>query len=172
MDFSSVIVCQHWQARHHGYHPKRGSGANLPRGFRRSRACALVRQVPSFHDAEILSLELRRKGPSVLRLHGWINTGAVGGDGYYMLDRHAIVRFVFDGIMDLQLEGFSRQNVIGGLILRRALDRPERRHHLALDPTPQDIEIELEPCYGLDGLIRARAVTITFEPGKPDAQDA
>ena len=128
-------------------------------------------QVPSFHDAEILSLHLRRKAQSVLRLHGWTNTGEVGRDGYFILDRHAIVTFTLSGVMDLQLDGFSIQNVIGGLVLRRAPDRPERRGHLALDPLPQDIEIELEPCYGLSGLIRARAVTITFEPGKPNPQD-
>ena len=115
-------------------------------------------QVPSFHDAEVLSLHLLRSGQSVLRLHGWINTGEVGHDGHFVLDRHAIVTF-------------SIQNVIGGLILRRAPDRPERRGHLALGPLPQDIEIELEPCYGLSGLIRSRAVSITFEPGKPNAQD-
>jgi len=40
-----------------------------------------------------------------------------------------------------------------------------------LDPLPQDIEIELEPCYGLSGLIRSRAVSIAFEPGKPNSQD-
>jgi hypothetical protein len=64
-------------------------------------------QVPSFHDAEILGLDLRRDGPSVLRLHGWINTGEVGKDGYFVLDRHAIVTFTMSGIMDLQLDGFS-----------------------------------------------------------------
>jgi hypothetical protein len=128
--------------------------------------------VPNFHDAEILSLHLRRKGQSVLRLHGWTNTGTVGQDGYYVLDRHAIVTFTLDEVMDLQLDGFSIQNVIGGLVLRRAPDRPERRGCLALDPLPHDIEIELEPCYGLDGLIRARSVSITFAPGKPDAQDS
>lgn len=129
-------------------------------------------QVSSFHDAEVLSLHLRRKGPSVLRLHGWINTGAVGTDGYYVLDRHAIVTFTLTDVMDLQLDGFSTQNVIFGLALRRAPDRPERRGCLALDPLPHDIEIELEPCYGLSGLIRARTVSITFEPGEPNAQDA
>jgi hypothetical protein len=124
-------------------------------------------QAPSFHDAEILSLDLRRKGQSVLRLHGWINTGQVGQGGYFVLDRNAIVTFTLSEVMDLQLDGFSVQNVIGGLILRRAPHRPERRGYLALDPLPQDIELELEPCYGLSGLIRARSVSITFEPGKP-----
>jgi hypothetical protein len=137
-------------------------GAELVRWFGRA---------PSFHDAEILSLDLRRKGRSTLRLHGWITTGAVGPDGHYVLDRHAIVTFSLDGIMDLQLEGFSGQNVIAGLLLRRAPDRPERRNYLSLRPLPEDIEIDLEPCYGIDGLIRARTVSIAFEPGKPSAED-
>jgi hypothetical protein len=126
-------------------------------------------QVPTFHDAEILSLHLRRKGQSVLRLHGWVGTGAVGQDGYLVLDRHAIVTFALTDVMDLQLDSFSIQNVISGLILRRAPDRAERRGYLAHAPLSEDIEIELEPCYGLNGLIRARTVAITFEPGAPGA---
>ncbi len=129
-------------------------------------------RVPSFGDGEILSLCLDRNGPSALRLHGWIITDRVGPDGTLVLERHAVVTFTLHGIMDLCLEGFSRQNVIGGLILRRAPDRPERRGHLAFHPTPDDIEIELEPCYGLVGLIRARSVVITFEPGEPGRHDA
>ena len=146
------------------YHEVPG-GVDLLRWFGR---------VPSFHDAEILDLNLRRRGKSTLRLHGWIMTDKIGEDGFIVLDRHAIVTFALDGVMDLRVEGFSAQNVIGGLILRRAPDRPERRNYLTLDPSPQDIEIELElePCYGLDGLIRARSVAIMFQPGKPDAQDA
>ncbi|CAA2138478.1 hypothetical protein [Methylobacterium bullatum] len=129
-------------------------------------------QVPSFHDAETLSLHLNREGPSSLRLHGWVNTGRVEVGSEFVLDRHAIVTFTLEGLMDLQLDGFSIQNVIGGLVLRRAPDRPERRNYLAVDPLPQDIEIELEHCYGLDGIIRARSVAITFEPGLPDGHDA
>lgn len=128
-------------------------------------------QVPSFHDAEILGLDLRRKGQSTLRLHGWVATDKVSKDGFIVLDRHAIVTFTLDGIMDLQLDGFSIQNVVYGLILRRAPARPERRGCLALDPRPQDIEIELEPCYGLNGLIRARSVGITYRPGEPNDRD-
>jgi len=127
-------------------------------------------QVPTFHDAEILSLHLHRRGQSALRLHGWIGTGAVGQDGYAVLDRHAIVTFTLTEIMDLQLDGFSIQNVISELILRHAPDRPERRGYRA-HSLPEDVEMELKPCYGLSGLIRARAVSITFEPGKPDTQN-
>jgi hypothetical protein len=52
-------------------------GADLVRWFA---------QVPNFHDAEILVLDLRREGQSFLRLHGWINTGKTGQAGYFVLD--------------------------------------------------------------------------------------
>jgi hypothetical protein len=126
--------------------------------------------VPSFHDAEILDLHLRRHGQSILRLHGWIMTNRVDDNGYIVLEKHAVVAFALDGVMDLQLEGFSRQNVIDGLTLRRAPERPERRNYLTLMPSPDDIEIELGHCSGLSGLVRARSVAITFTPGGPDAQ--
>jgi len=126
-------------------------------------------QVPNFHDAEILSLYLCRRGQSVLRLHGWI-MGEVGHDGYFVLDKHSVATIMLEGVMDLQLDGFSSQNVIGGLTLRRAPDRVDRRPYLTLTlaPLPDDIEIQMEPCFGMDGRIRARSVAITFEPSKPN----
>lgn len=84
-----------------------------------------------------------------------------------MLEKHAVVTFSLDGIMDLQLDGFSSQNVIGGLQLQRATERG-RANHYSHPQSPEDIEIELEPCYGLDGVIRAKRVSISFRPGLPD----
>ena len=122
---------------------------------------------PTFHDAEILRLALNRNGISELEIHGWIGTGAVDQDGYLVLEKHAVVTFALEDIMDLQLDGFSRQNVINGLILRHATDRG-RAGYYALPEGPEDIEIELRPCYGLDGFIRAKKVTVSFRPGRPD----
>jgi hypothetical protein len=124
-------------------------------------------EVPSFHDAEITGLDLRRWGQSTLRVHGFVATYKADSGGSLVFDRHAIVTFSLEDIMDLQLDGFSHQNVIGGLTLQRATDRG-RANYYSLPQSPEDIEIELEPCYGLDGLIRAKRVTISFEPGFPD----
>ena len=124
-------------------------------------------QIPNFHDAEILGLNLRRSGQSTLILHGWVMTNEVGRDGFIVLDKHAVVTFTMEDIMDLQLDGFSHQNVIGGLKLQRATDRG-RGNYYPLPESPEDIEIELEPCFGLDGVIRAKRVSISFEPGCPD----
>jgi hypothetical protein len=124
--------------------------------------------VPSFHDAEIVSLNLNRRAPSTLSLHAWNTTREVDDRGYLILDRHAVVTFTLEDMLDLQLDGFSPQNVIGGLRLRRAPERPDRRRFYWHDPSPNDYEIELEPCFGLDGLIRCRKVSVAFVPGKPD----
>ncbi|WP_222351959.1 hypothetical protein [Rhizobium leguminosarum] len=113
------------------------------------------------------ALSLNRTGISELKIHGWIGTDAVDQDGYRVLDKHAVVTFSFEDILDLRLDGFSHQNVINGLVLRSATDRG-RVGYYALPKGPEDIEIELRPCYGLDGFIRAKKVTVTFRPGRPD----
>jgi hypothetical protein len=137
--------------------------ADMPGG---KNLLAWFGQEPTFHDAEIISLSLNRTGESELKIHGWIATGDVGSDGYSVLDKHAIVTFSLEGIMDLQLDGFSRQNVIGALALRYATDRG-RSNYYAMPEDPSDIEIELTPCYGLDGYIRAKKVSLSFIPGRP-----
>ena len=126
-------------------------------------------RVPSFHDAEVIDLHLRREGSSTLRVHGFVMTSSVDERGYFVLDRHAVVTFSIEDIMDLQLDGFSHQNVIGGLRLQRATDRG-RAGYYALPEASEDIEIELEPSFGLDGLIRAKRVSVSFEPGLPEGR--
>ena len=124
--------------------------------------------IPDFHDAEIVSFGLRRRAPSMLVIHAWNRTNEADARGHRILDRHAIVTFALEDIVDLQLNGFSHQNVISGLHLRRAPARPDRRPFYGLDPSPSDYEIELEPCFGLDGMIRCRRILVDLIPGKPD----
>jgi hypothetical protein len=122
---------------------------------------------PSFHDAEIVSLSLHRRAPSMLSIHAWNMTKEVDDRGYFVLDKHAVVTFTLEDILDLQLDGFSHQNVVFGLRLRHAPDRPDRRPFYWFEPSPSDYEIELEPCFGLEGRIRCRRVSVAFVPGKP-----
>lgn len=123
---------------------------------------------PSFHDAEILCVVLNRSGTSMLQVHGWRMTSEITPDGYFVLDRHAVVTFHLTGITDLVLDGFSAQNVVSGVVLRRAAERG-RSAYLPASASSDDFEIELMPCYGLDGFIRAREVSISFTPGRPEA---
>lgn len=121
---------------------------------------------PSFHDAEVIGLTLDRAGESILQVHGWTVSGRRNPDGSSMLDKQAVVNFIFAGITDLSLEGFSQQNVIAGLLLQKARDRG-RSDFLRHSDSPEDIEVELLPCYGLEGFIRAREVKVSFRPGPP-----
>lgn len=123
--------------------------------------------MPTFHDAEVIGLDLRRRAPSRLSVHCWRMSSETDERGYFFLDKHAVVTFVMLDIVDVQLEGFSPQNVLWGLVVRRGSDRPEREAFHATDPSSEDYELELEPCYGLSGRIRCRALSIELLPGKP-----
>ncbi|HLM40802.1 MAG TPA: Imm50 family immunity protein [Microvirga sp.] len=126
--------------------------------------------VPRFHDAEIISLHLNRTGPSTLSIHTWEITDTVDSKGFYVLEKQAIVTFTLEEIENLELEGFSHQNVIGGLELNPIKAKtPSLRMPPAQLPGPQPdlYEIILHPCYGLSGSIRAQQVSIALTPSEP-----
>lgn len=121
---------------------------------------------PSFHDGEIVGVSLNRSGESTLQVHGWTISDKLNPDRSYILDKQAVVTFTFLGITDLELNGFSPQNVIAGLILQQATDRG-RSDFLRHSDSLSDMEVELRPCYGLEGFIRAQSIVISFRPGPP-----
>jgi hypothetical protein len=107
---------------------------------------------PSFHDAEVTSLHLNRKGNSTLRVHTWEMTKQVDEKGYYVLDKHVEVEFVFEGPSDLSLSGFNHQNVI---------------FELGIAKTHSGFRLTLAECYGLSGSIEAKTLSLNITPGKP-----
>ena len=113
-------------------------------------------KVPSFHDAEVLNLHLTRKGISALTVHTWRRTDEVR-DGYFVNDKHVVVRFEFEKVVDLELHGFSHQNVLDGLVVSAV-------------KTDEDVfDLHMEPSFGLSGFIRAEGLSISLTPGKPEA---
>jgi len=111
---------------------------------------------PSFHDAEVLDLNLVRTGRSTVRIHTFEMTDQVNSQGFFACAKHVIVTFVFDGVTGLHLNDFNAQNVIDGLQLRQ---------------TAEGYELALEPCHGLEGTITANHVHLELEPGiPPDSQ--
>jgi len=56
------------------------------------------------------------------------------------------------------VSGFSQQNVISGLIIRRAGERDIAIWEIGVGCKPGEHEIELEPCFGAYGIIRATLV--------------
>ncbi len=75
---------------------------------------------PSFHDAEIIELVLRR-GPVVPSLecliHVFESTGEVDQKGYHVLKNHVLVRLQFADIRLHDLADFNHQNVIYELVI-------------------------------------------------------
>ena len=117
---------------------------------------------PTFHDAEILELFLNRDGESTLRIHAWRMTDQVNEKNEFISDKHAIVTFKLHGISALQLDGFSSQNVIFGLQLRRLGSATAPAHA----DEPGGYELTLEPCYGLHGVICAARLSVTVASGE------
>ena len=107
---------------------------------------------PSFHDAEVLELHLARRGVSWLKLHAWRRTDEVEADGTFVLDRHAVVSFQLQDVLDLELADFSGQNVIAGL---------------SIEPGERGLRLVLQPCFGLAGYIEASAISVHLAPGRP-----
>jgi Immunity protein 50 len=107
---------------------------------------------PTFHDAEIVSLSLNRHGESVLTVHTWHMTSRVDDKGFYVLERHVVVSLYFSQIVDLELTGFSQQNVVSSI---------------AFQKEDAGYRVSLGGCYGLSGWILARQVRLGITPGQP-----
>jgi len=107
---------------------------------------------PSFHDAEIMRLDLNRHGSSTLFVHTWEMTDKIDGEGFYVLDKHVVVEFMLEDVSGLNLTGFNFQNVI---------------FELSIEKKEEGFLLDLAPCYGLAGTIEAKNLSIRLHPGKP-----
>jgi hypothetical protein len=107
---------------------------------------------PSFHDAEVTSIELHRHGSSYLRVHTFRMTGEFDERGYYKLTQHAVVTFEVSDITSLDLSGFNHQNVLSCLLIQRHTD---------------DLKLVLGGCYGVEGQITSKAVSVSLVAGSP-----
>jgi hypothetical protein len=97
-------------------------------------------------------LDLNRKGSSSLRVHTWEMTKEIDDKGYYVLAKHVVVEFIFEGVSGLSLNGFNHQNVIFELVIEKA---------------DSGFRVTLGDCYGLAGSIDAEKLSIRLTPGKP-----
>lgn len=114
---------------------------------------------PSFHDAEILQLDLNRDRPSIISVQTW---KADPGEP-------SQVEITIGEIIDLQLDGFSIQNVVGDISFRVPAPVREARKNLYTpsDRPAEEVEIGLGPCYGVEGFIRCLDVSFAVRPSLP-----
>ena len=123
--------------------------------------------IPAYHDGEIVSLLLHRRSSSFLQVTSYLRV-EYGSDGLAQMLKRAVVTFELKGICYLDLNGFSHQNVINSLVFGRRPKDLEVSPYYDFVSTDDDFEIMLEPCYGLDGLIRCNSIAISFKPGEPE----
>jgi hypothetical protein len=116
---------------------------------------------PEFGDAEVLELRLVRKGPSYLRLSAMVSEGgAYKGPPF----KHAVFNFTLRNVIDVHLDGFSRQNVVGHVRLCRAPEKTPHPSLVGIGLVFGEVEIELGPCAGAFGLIRCSVEKISITP--------
>jgi hypothetical protein len=115
----------------------------------------------NFGDAEVLNLNLTRSGPSLLRI---LVFALQPGETHRL--KKAVVTFTLSlsNMIDVAIEGFAHQNVIGGLELRHAPNKPKHPSLFGIGITDGQHEIGLAPCAGAFGTIRATITGITIEP--------
>lgn len=95
---------------------------------------------PNFHDAEVHWIKLQQhvplngNGPFIeLMLHTWDFTDQIKIQGFRVTQKHCLIHIRFENCQDIELEGFSYQNVLFGLDF--TMDSIGRDKHLkvALD---------------------------------------
>ncbi len=115
-----------------------------------------------FHDAEIIGLELNRSSPSFLRILCF--SFLQDEKGELQRSKQAIVKLTLTEIFDLQLDGFSHQNVIGYLCIDRIDQFHVRKPYFDFCASSDGYELTIGPCYGLDGSIRRNSISFHVRP--------
>ncbi len=118
---------------------------------------------PHFHDATLERFELS-DGNATLSIRTFRMTSATDKEGFYVLDRHALVTLRLAGVTGLKLEG-EAGSIISELMIRRVPVTPDRSHwQSCTGPTEGDIEVAFETAVGLYGVIYAKELAFELSP--------
>ena len=129
-----------------------------------ARVRAVLGAWPSFHDAEVLGLELRRdpvvgRSPPTLQLELDAGSGfGTDASGAPLPRLAAVVTLLFRAVADLVLGDFGYQNILYELVLTPAGDRIA----VLLDPTGG--------VPGLEGSFTCAAVEVVAAHARPTAR--
>jgi len=108
---------------------------------------------PNFHDAEVISIDLRRDPePSTVRVHAWRTNTGTHEAGQFQQDQHALVTFTMHSIQTLRLDGWNAQNVLW---------------ELSVEQATTGFTLHLPQTYGLDGEITASEMLVAIEAFDP-----
>ena len=112
---------------------------------------------PSFHDAEVISIELfrDRKGtsePSLrAKIHVFEMTPEIDDRGFYILKNHVLATILFRGIDENHVAGFNQQNVLRDLVITDISSRQLER---------LNFEVRFPSSFGVEAEFKCRAVKV------------
>ncbi len=115
--------------------------------------CAWFEGVPSFHDATLHELELRQGAPGRLVAHTFRMESEVDARGYFLLTKHVAVTLTIFDLIEVELFEFMEAGIMYGLDVEVEHD---------------EIILSFDSSYGVHGRIKAKRVTVSFEPRQPD----
>ena len=125
--------------------------------------------VPTFHDAELDRLEIT-SGAASLALRAFRMTDAADENGFFVLDRHALVTLHLSNVTGAHLCG-NATSILAELGIRRVGVAPAGFSTCG-GPTTEDIEVSFDTSYGLEGSIYAREVSFSVEPVRKGVEAA
>jgi len=74
---------------------------------------------PHFHDMEVVSLLMDRRGDNAPRIEFvvfvWTYTGRITQAGFYEQTKHSLIRFGCERVTTNRFDEFNHQNVLDGL---------------------------------------------------------
>ena len=124
---------------------------------------------PSFHDAEVISIELFRKDGGISspnlrsRIHVFEMTPEVDAKGFYVLKNHMLVTLLFSGIDESFVKWFNQQNVLRELAIVDISSRQLER---------LKFEIHFASSFGLEAEFKCRSVEIeTVDAYTPEVSE-
>jgi hypothetical protein len=106
--------------------------------------------MPSFHDANVLDFRIDGNGKGFLKVQAFRMTDQVDDKGYFILDKHVVVTFIFDGIASIELMDFMQGAILDVVDIQKNSD---------------GFDMAIESSYGFHGSLRVGRITISHDPG-------
>jgi hypothetical protein len=117
---------------------------------------------PHFHDMEVVSLHLDRRGADApwieFVVFAWNYTGCIAPEGHYEQSTHSLIRFRCERVTSNQFDDFNHQNVLDGLEFTQ---------------TDDGVTVRLPSIYGMGGSLSCERVRVVdVLPATKDGQPA
>jgi hypothetical protein len=109
-------------------------------------------RMPAFHDADLRSLRLGSGGNCTLQIFAWNMTDQVDAQGYFVLDKYALVTVTLEGVTAVKLSDFD----LLGVIFELKIERQGEQYKVAWSSS-----------YGVEGELTARQISFAVKPETP-----